>query len=219
LFSNNEVPVALEKGDRRLFVVDSMDLVRASDAYYGDMARWLSDKANLDLVASFFKTYPLTAADIAWAESIAPGSQAKENLIAANLSPLEQVIDEIIEEARMGSGLHMVASGKELKFLIEQGLRGGSARGIGAALRRRGARPVFLDPKGNPNVSQVVHTDKGVVRLWLLAETDAKGNNYTNLTQNELKTIYETGTYKPYTTDTEANVVKLRAKTNTEEEV
>ena len=218
LFSNNEIPVELEMGDRRLYVVDSRERSRASDAHYAMMDKWLKDENNLNLVTSFLATYPLTEADKAMIEGVAPPSHAKNVLIQANMSPLDQALDEIIQDAREGNGVKMVITIRDLEHLIRQRLPAWKdLSGIGASLRRAGARPVKDDPKFR-NRAGSIRTKKGPVRLWVLAEADANGKNYANLPQNKLKNVYENDTYSPYTTDTETNVVKLHGN-NTEDEV
>ena len=215
--SNHQVPLFIEQDDRRLLVVQNMDTPRASDDYYVRLKAYLDD--NLDLIASYFMEYPLTQADIQLIEGQAPSTAAKQALMAHHRDQLEVGLEDIIEEARASAGqnkahprIAMVTTVDDLQSELRSqsfDLRALSRNRIVSLLLALGARPVRADPKGGGAAS--IWVKDRTRRLWLLAPTDDKGRDYTQLSESDLKDLFTGGRFPALdTVDPDANVVNLR---------
>lgn len=190
-FSNEKRPIFVAEGDRRMWIIDNMEQPKESADYYTKLNKWLEKNAHL--VASYLRDYPLTVADIEIFKGAAPDTTAKSLLIEANRDPVEVALRELIEEVRQGSVFNscIVTSADivaELKNRVPY-VPGGQI--ICGHLHSLGARPVVPASKGaGPGPVKLI--DGKTARLWVLADTDASGRDYSALSVAEAKQVYLT---------------------------
>jgi Family of unknown function (DUF5906)/Bifunctional DNA primase/polymerase, N-terminal/Primase C terminal 2 (PriCT-2) len=212
--SNHHKPIYLEPGDRRLFVIDNTDTPKQTTDYY--VRLWAYLEADKNLIASFLLTYPLTAADIQLIEGPAPASDAKVILISANQHPLETAVADYIDELKLTvaqtgiKGVSLVTTASEIKdsVLGRSGFKSTSDAKLAQALWNAGARPVRPDPR-NPRGAASIWAKGSSKRLWLLAPRDAKGRDYTWLSEDQLVDLYGGSRFPLDIADADVKVVKL----------
>ena len=185
-FSNEYQPVYLGEGDRRLWVIDNMKAVKKDPSYYEKLHKWLNQ--NKHLVASFLRDYPLTHKDIQAFKGPAPDTVAKQRLINANRDPVLQAMEELVVDARNGVGhpVLIVTMEDVAADLRDRVPRLPAAPQLGRYMKQVGARPVSEGSDGRPVPVKGANNK----RLWILADTDAAGNSYANLTPKEAAEIF-----------------------------
>lgn len=193
-FSNEDNPLAIGEGDRRIFVVDNRAVDKKDPTYYADVIAWL-DNSGVEKVAGYLLDYPLTAADIALIQGPAPQSAAKDALVALNGNPVISALHALVADSRLGVGPtpSMIVTASDLiACLKEQGLHA-SAVQLGRWLQQiPGCAPVLPDPR-NPNLAgAIVRKGKGY-RLWRLGDKDPQGHDLASLTAVQAAELYETG--------------------------
>lgn len=189
-FSNERVPVYLDVGDRRFWIIENFATLPQPKDYYDRLHAWFA--ANPFLVANYLMTYPLTAADIQSFKGNAPDNHAKANIINANTDPVDAAIREVIEDAVMGSGFPtLIVEMDEIKQAVKNKLMGRPLPGgphFASRLRTAGARPAAVNALGASQCVRVSPTQ--VKRLWILADKDEQGRDYSKLTGVEAGKLY-----------------------------
>lgn len=189
--SNEDNPIYVSEGDRRLWIVDNRAANKLAASEYDKLAAWLS--VNMLTVATFLAEYPLTDADKQAIMGEAPMTQAKRALVALNRNPVEVAVEQIIEEARAGVGplaCGVCTMADVSALLAERGLNVGTQY-VSRHLRSiPGVRPVKEDPR-TLGAAAIKHKGRGL-RLWLLGDQDEDGHDLTNLTTQQLADLYET---------------------------
>ncbi len=96
MFSNNPDAVAIERGDRRFFVIYSENAPLEQDFYVRYHA-WLQEDDGAAAVCRFLQARDISGFD---AKSRAPGTTAKETMRQAAMSQAESVLSLAIEDER-----------------------------------------------------------------------------------------------------------------------
>ena len=185
-FSNEQMPVYLAEGDRRIWVIDNSAADKKDPAYYEKLHKWL--EANKHLVASYLMDYTLTNADVQRFKGAAPDTTAKQRLIAANRDPVLVEVEQIIEDAKNGVGHPtLVVTLEDVEADLKNRVRRMPSRSmLGRYMRQAGARPVSEGAHGE---AQPVK-GAGMKRLWVLAELDAQGRSYAGLEPREAAELF-----------------------------
>lgn len=185
-FSNEYQPVYLGEGDRRLWVIDNMKAVKKDPAYYEKLHKWLNQ--NKHLVASYLMDYPLSHKDVQGFKGNAPDTVAKQRLINANRDPVLQAMEELVEDARHGVGHPVLVVTLEdiAADLRDRVPRVPAAPQLSRYMKQVGARAVSEGSDGRPVPVKGANNK----RIWILADTDAAGNSYANLTPKEAAQIF-----------------------------
>ena len=200
LFSNEENPLHLERGQRRVHVVNRREQKTESIDYYGKLHDWLKSGGN-EQAASYLLSYPLKAVDIReFSSGVAPDTDDKDELEQLNTHPQLAVLEDLIDDARNGirdgTPHTLVATSEELSQLIKaRGNYKPSARFVSSWLldmekRGKGVRRLKIDPK-QPRVCGSVQVPGYSARLWLLSDTTADGRYWKNLTNTEIVAIWK----------------------------
>lgn len=198
LFSNEARPLHLDRGQRRLYVINRMGVKRKPEAYYESFNQWLD--LNGPLVASYLLTLPLTPAEKRkFSGGTAPDSADKALLeqlsVEAHLDELEQLIADT--QAGVG-GMAPLATIDEIVSHLSarnprdrSGLSGQKVRGwlLDMERRKKGVGRVRKDPTHPGGVGVVSRGGKGG-RLWHLVP-DYKGHAWKDLRDSELIAIWE----------------------------
>jgi hypothetical protein len=202
MFSNNPNPLYLERGSRRVHVVNRLKQKRRDDAYYLDMVRWL-DNGGAASCAAYLLTLPLTDAEIAEFKGVAPVTSDKLDLEEQNVDPGKAALEDLIRDAREGFTADtpgvLVASAEELSGFIE--LRPGfknrapTARVVSAWLMAMpDVQRIKIDPK-HPNqcgvVTAIIAGVKYCGRLWALTDTTVDGRLWSALSETEIISIWK----------------------------
>ncbi len=202
MFSNDAVPLYLERNSRRVHVVNRLGQAVRDPSYYEDVHNWLAG-GGAALCASFLLTLPLSDADInLFKGGVAPSTPDKIKLEEQNVEPQQSALEDLIEDARSGitvdTPYNLVATAEELAGFIK--LKPGyhhrppTARAVNSMLMALpGVKRVKIDPK-HPNrcgiVDVVVNGVRQAGRLWLLSERTADGRLWSTLTEAEIVAIW-----------------------------
>ena len=215
LFSNGQNPIYLERGSRRVHVVNRINQKRQDDAYYLDIHRWLND-GGAAMCAAYLLTFPLSDAEKAEFKGVAPATADKAELEEQNVDPQLAALEDLIADARAGITADtphtLIASAEELAGFLKMRPnlqhRAPSARAISAWLRTMpGVHRFRLDPKNPTWCAVVTAVINGVThrgRLWALDE-NISGRLWSTLSDTEIITIWKnlgtlkTGVIIPFT--------------------
>jgi hypothetical protein len=102
MFANDSDALRLDREQRRVFCVNRLEIPPEPAAYYTNLDLWL--KANSKLVASYLLSLPLSQADIQQFLGRAPKNDDTQELEERNVETELKLLEEIIEEARQGTG-------------------------------------------------------------------------------------------------------------------
>jgi hypothetical protein len=189
-FSNETQPVYLAEGDRRIWVIENFKAVRQPPAYYEAFYHWYD--RHPDLVANYLMDFPLTAQDVKELKSVAPDTEAKKNMISSSRRPVAAALEELIEDAVNGQTFPtLVVTLKDVMAELKQVTTDiPSAMVLATHLKQLGARPVVVNSRGSAGPVRLPGTKDDFRRLWLLAERDAKGRDYSGLDPKDYATLY-----------------------------
>ena len=203
MFSNDAVPLYLEKNSRRVHVVNRLGEAARDQSYYEGVYKWLDD-GGAALCASYLLTLPLTDADIAtFKGGVAPATPDKIELEEQNVDPPRGALEDLIADARAGittdTPYNLVATADELagwiKLKPSHQHRPPSARAVSTWLSTMpGVSRVKVDPKHPRHCGVVEATINGVRhagRLWTLAEKTSDGRDWSKLTLTEIVAIWK----------------------------
>jgi transcriptional regulator with XRE-family HTH domain len=201
MFSNAQNPLYLERGSRRVHVVNRLNHPRRDDDYYLDMFKWL-DGGGAALCAAYILTLPLSDAEMAEFKGVAPSTLDKIELEEQNVDPPLAALEDLIADARAGDKADtphtLIASADELAGFIKLRPsfqhRAPSARAISAWLRAMpGVHKFRNDPK-HPTwcgmISAIVNNVSYSGRLWALGEM-IDGRPWNSLSDAEIISIWK----------------------------
>jgi hypothetical protein len=202
VFSNDDNPVHVQRGDRRLHVVDRQAQQPQTQDYYQTLYAWF-DNGGAALAASYLLTYPLTDADKAeLLGGVAPSTSDKAALEQMNLPPQQAALEALIDDAREGlkdnAPVELIATAHELAQMIHArgGLRQPTDNQIGHWLlgmerAKRGVRRYRVDPK-HPETGCGVASASGYKsgRLWLLADKTVDGRDWERMPTAEVLALW-----------------------------
>jgi hypothetical protein len=198
MFSNEANPVYLERGDRRLHVVNRRHLKPKPSTYYRDLYAWLNH-GGMEAVASYLHSFPLSDADKQeFVGGTAPSTPDKIALENQNLDPAEGVFEDLVHDAQQG--LHPfdvgLATNEQIAEQIDARLkRRPSPQQVSAWLldmerRGQGVGRLYVDPK-QPNkcgpISDGKQTSK---KLWHLSPKGPGGKDWTDFSNTELLALW-----------------------------
>ena len=104
LFSNEENPLYLERGQRRVHVVNRRDAKPEPPGYYQKLWAWLKQGGD-ELAASYLLHYALTDAEKQeFIGGVAPSSDDKTELEHLNIHPALAALEELLADAQRGQG-------------------------------------------------------------------------------------------------------------------
>ena len=200
MFSNDPVPLYLERNSRRVHVINRLGEKAREQEYYEGVHKWL-EEGGAALCAAHLLALPLSDAEInAFKGGVAPSSPDKIELEEQNVQPQQGVLEELIEDARRGITTDtphtLVATADELSGYIKiKGQRQPSARAVSSWLALiPGVRRVKTDPTHPRHcgvVSALINGVKHSARLWTLAEQTTDGRDWTKLTEAEIIAIWK----------------------------
>jgi hypothetical protein len=191
LFSNESKPLRLDRGQRRLYVINRKNVQHRDEAYYDDLKQWLN--ANQEKAAAFLLALPLSDADKRnFRGGRAPDSTAKRELEELGLEPAKAVLEELIDDASKDL-MGPLATVSDLAATLRN--RGHihttepAVFGWLLEMEQRG-KGVGRVKKGNgPAAGVCRHRSQGA-RLWHLTE-DYKGRAWSDLSNKELFDVWE----------------------------
>jgi Family of unknown function (DUF5906)/Bifunctional DNA primase/polymerase, N-terminal len=198
LFSNSQNPLYLERGSRRVHVVNRLGCSARETAYYTDMINWL-DRGGAALCAAYLLTLQLSDAEIDEFKGVAPSTTDKAQLEEQNVSPPLSLLEELIADARAGittdTPYNLVASAQELVGYLKLRDMRVTAQSISAWLMTMpGVRRLRVDQKYPARCGVISAVVNGVTysgRLWALSETTADGRPWSALTEAEIIAIWK----------------------------
>jgi hypothetical protein len=206
MFSNDRNPLFLERGSRRVHVVNRLGAKPDVIEYYQPLQDWLHNKGGAELAASFLMAYPLTQAEKH--ELIgghAPESDDKIELEHQNTHPQLAALEDIIDDARKGitenTPYTLVANAEQLAAFVK--IKGFQTPPSPQIMRtwlldmerlKTGVRRVRIDPK-HPHMCGVVDTTIAGVRyagrLWVLSDKTQDGRLWSALSVSEIVAIWK----------------------------
>ena len=210
MFSNEKNPLWLGDGSRRVHVIDRTDEPVRSRAYYEKLNDEL-DKGLDELAASYLRHYPLPANIDAEMRGVAPDTPAKKALEAMNHDPLRDVLEEIVEDARLGAVFPtLLATTDELLGVVK--VRTGMNTMATAVNRHllsiKGVTPVSKEP--NRIGPGTTSARKGNIiiykRLWRLGDKTHDGVDLTQMSNSALVLFHHNGV--PPKTATVSSILK-----------
>jgi hypothetical protein len=184
LFSNDANPILLERGQRRIAVVNRRDATPRTKGYYDMLWDWLN-LGGTELAAAYLLTLPLTAADIgSFTGGNAPSSGDKAALEELSVDPVLFALEGLIRDARAGIGPFTNLLATATQLAEHTGLRNKpSSQVVSGWLmdmehRKQGVVRVRVNPK-NPTDCSPVHTKNGAARLWALTDKAPDGRAWS----------------------------------------
>ena len=218
MFSNDAVPLYLERNSRRVHVVNRLGAKVRDQSYYEGVYKWL-DEGGAVMCAAYLLTLALTDADIAtFKGGVAPATLDKIELEEQNVDPPRAALEDLIADARAGitenTPYNLVATADELSGWIKlkpsHQHRPPSARAVSTWLSTMpGVSRVKVDPKHPRHCGVVEATISGVRhvgRLWFLSEKTSDGRDWSALTTTEIVAIW-----KNLPTPSSATVIPLKS--------
>ena len=203
MFSNDAVPLYLERNSRRVHVVNRLGAKARDQSYYEGVYKWL-DEGGAVMCAAHLLTLPLTDADIAgFKGGVAPATPDKIELEEQNVDPPRAALEDLIADARAGitenTPYNLVATADELAGFIKlkpsHQHRPPSARAVSTWLSTMpGVSRVKVDPKHPRHCGVVEATISGVRhvgRVWFLSEKTSDGRDWSKLTLTEIVAIWK----------------------------
>jgi hypothetical protein len=205
LFSNDRNPLYLERGSRRVHVVNRLGAKPDTLEYYWPLQDWLH-KGGAELAASFLLAYQMSEAETReFIGGRAPESDDKVELEHQNTQPHLAALEDLIADARKGltenTPTCLVATAEQLaSFIKQRGLQSTpSPQNIRTWLldmERQGAGVyrARIDPK-EPHLCGVVDTtingSRYAGRLWFLSDNCPDGRAWKTLSVNEIVAIWK----------------------------
>lgn len=191
MFANDGDALRLDREQRRVFCVNRLEVAPNPASYYTALALWLKD--NSKLVASYLLSLPLSHADIQLFLGRAPKNDDTQELEERNVATELKILEEIIEEARQGTGqfASLLATSGQLASVISSML--GSRviqpravhfwlldmerrdQGVGRLRKGRGGQCESIKAKGYSSG-----------RLWSLDRKSRDGRDWSSFGDAEL---------------------------------
>ena len=204
LFSNESNPLYLERGQRRVHVVNRLGAVVQPPAYYQKLQHWLQT-GGAALAAAYLMTLPLSDAEKQeFIGGVAPESDDKTELENQNTHPQLAALEDLIRDARAGivdgTPKTLVATIDQLCALIKaKGLAMVSPQNVRTWLldmekRGQGVRRLKIDPKEPHHCAVVSARLAGILhhaRLWLLADVNPDGQAWSTMTTAEIIALWK----------------------------
>jgi len=197
MFSNDINPVYVEQGDRRYHILNRRELAAQPPKYYEDLQAWF-DRGGRDEVAGYLHAYPLTEDHKKAFRGPAPESAAKDALIQQNKEPALAVLEDLIQDARDGTGPFDAGLATEGELVDHIGQRLRRHPPFPSQVRawlydmerqKKGVGRVRIDPS-RPNECGVVRSKGyGNARLWYLIELAPGNREWASVPHSEVATI------------------------------
>jgi hypothetical protein len=198
LFSNEENPLQLERGQRRVHVVNRRGAKSEPPGYYQTLNAWLQ-AGGAELAASYLLDYPLADAEKQeFIGGVAPESDDKVELEHLNIHPALAALEELLADAGEGKGPFavLVATQSEIAGHISSDVRNKPSSQIvrtwllDMERRKTGVRRLRIDAKA-PHLAGIVADGKYSGRLWLLGEKAPDGRAWSAMTQAEIIALWK----------------------------
>jgi hypothetical protein len=200
LFSNEEIPLQLERGQRRIHVVNRRAQKVETLDYYLGLNAWL-EGGGAELAASYLLNSTLTPAECnEFIGGVAPESDDKAELEQLNVHPQLAALHDLINDAREGLKdgvpVTLVANADELTQMIrDKGVKPPTPQQTAAWLlnmerEKTGVRRLRIDPK-TPHQCGVVNAGGYSGRLWLLADAAPDGRLWSAMTTAEIIALWK----------------------------
>jgi hypothetical protein len=207
MFSNEANPIYLERGDRRLHVVNRRHLKSRSDKsspnydpnYYKNLHNWLTNQGGMEAVANYLHRLPLSAADKQEViGGTAPSTPAKTALEDQNLDPAESVFEELIHDAQQGlppfdtclATVGQIAEQIDIRLKRRPSPQQVSAWLLDMEHKGQGVGRLRKDPN-SPNRCGTVNDSKGPSqRLWHLSAKGPGGKDWGDFSPTELLALW-----------------------------
>jgi hypothetical protein len=201
MFSNDANPLYIERGDRRVHVVNRLGAPVRDMIYYANLFDWMKG-GGADLCVGYLFHMKLTPADVREFEGgVAPLTTDKLELERQNLPPGRVALEQVIQDARnsVSGAPGLVVRVKDLLAPIhEQGCRNVTATQIQSWLmdmevHKMGVRRCRIDPAHPGQCGVVGGRINGVVRterLWVLADLTSDGRDWQRLSGAEIISIW-----------------------------
>jgi Family of unknown function (DUF5906)/Bifunctional DNA primase/polymerase, N-terminal len=199
MFSNEANPVYLERGDRRLHVVNRRHLKPKPSSYYANLYDWLLNRGGVNAVAAYLHNFSLSDADKReFVGGTAPSTPDKTALEDQNLDPAESVFEDLIYDAQQGLPPFdaCLATNEQLVEQIDIRLkRRPSPQQVSAWLldmehRGQGVGRLRKDPK-RPIRCGIVTQNGRSARLWHLSPKGPGGKDWKTFSNAELLALWE----------------------------
>lgn len=204
MFSNDSNPLHLERGSRRVHVVNRLGAKTEVLEYYWFLHEWLY-KGGAELAASFLLAYPLSQAEKReFIGGVAPESDDKTALEHQNAHPDLAALEDLIADARKGittdTPANLVATTEQLcGFIFLRTRRHPSSQSVRTWLldmerQNNGVRRYRIDPKEHHQcgvVNAIIGGSRYAGRLWLLADNTPDGRPWTALSISEVMAIWK----------------------------
>ena len=198
LFSNEENPLHLERGQRRVHVVNRRDAKSEPPGYYHTLTDWLKN-GGAELAASYLLAYPLTDAEKQeFIGGVAPESDDKTELEHLNIHPALAALEELLADAGEGKGPFacLVATQSQIAEHVSGDVKNKPSSQIvrtwllDLERRKTGVRRLRVDPKAS-HLAGIVADGKYSGRLWLLGERAPDGRAWTDMTNAEIIALWK----------------------------
>ena len=199
LFSNEENPLYLERGQRRVHVVNRRDAKVEPPGYYQALWRWLEQDGGAELAASYILHYALTDAEKQeFIGGVAPSTADKTELEHLNLHPGLAALEELLADGREGKDplAVLVATQSQIADHIAHEVKNKPSSQIvrtwllDMERRKTGVRRLRVDPRA-PHLAGLVADGKYSGRLWLLDEKAPDGREWTSMTNAEIIALWK----------------------------
>jgi hypothetical protein len=201
LFSNETNPLHLERGQRRVHVVNRLGVQSALPDYFWNLHEWLK-AGGAELAASYLLSYPLSEAEKReFIGGIAPENEAKIELENQNIQPQLAALEDIIQDIRDGvvnemTPTALVATAETLALFVKaRGVYQPSPQDIRTWLldmekQNNGVRRLRIDPR-KPHLCGVVSNGTHSGRLWLLGDTAPDGTLWKSMSNAEIIAVWK----------------------------
>jgi hypothetical protein len=198
LFSNEENPLYLERGQRRVHVVNRRDAKAEPPDYYQNLWAWLKQGGD-ELAASYLLHYALTEAEKQeFIGGVAPSSDDKTELEHLNIHPALAGLEELLADAQEGKGPFavLVATQGEIADHVAHEVKNKPSSQIvrtwllDMERRKTGVRRLRVDPKA-PHLAGLVADGTHSGRLWLLGEKAPGGREWSTMTHAEIIALWK----------------------------
>jgi hypothetical protein len=198
MFSNDESPLLLEKGQRRVHVVNRRDAKPEPIGYYKKLNDWLAS-GGAELAASYLLGYALADAEQdELIGGVAPETDAKSELEHQSTHPALAQLEELLDDASEGKGVLacLVATQGEIADHVSGKGHKISAQLVGRWLldmekRKTGVRRLRADPNKPHQAGLVSDGIKHSGRLWLLGEKAPDGRAWSAMTNVEIIALWK----------------------------
>jgi hypothetical protein len=198
LFSNEPNPLQLERGQRRVHVVNRRGAKAEPTDYYWTLQQWLSD-GGAELAAAYLARYPLSELERReFIGGVAPASDDKTELEHLNIHPALSALEELLADAGRGVGKlkDLVATQSQIaERLVDDVRLRPSSQLIRTWLldmerRKTGVHRLKIDPEAK-HLAGLVGDGKHSGRLWLLGEKAPDGRAWSDMTVTEIIALWK----------------------------